>query len=145
MDTSGRRGELAQKRPGRGSEGNCAKTICVFLSKVARPTVSRARERPDPYQVRSLCTKVGERPRRASFRNPHGCVRKTLRNFIYVCFGPRSYTFRLRSFTFRRGFRNDLFLFHTFLYVPCKPSAIRLKFVFESYVPIRSVSTVPQK
>ena len=46
--------------------------ICVFLSKVARATVSRARERPDPHQVRSLCTKVGGRPGRRTFRNTHG-------------------------------------------------------------------------
>ena len=46
--------------------------ICVFLSKVARATVSRARERPDPHQVRSLCTKVGGRPGRGTFRYTHG-------------------------------------------------------------------------
>ena len=44
---------------------------CVFLSKVARPTVSRARERPDPHQVRSLCIKVGKRPGRGTFRHTH--------------------------------------------------------------------------
>ena len=39
---------------------------------MARATVSRARDRCDPYQVRSLRIKVGERPGRASFRHAHG-------------------------------------------------------------------------
>ena len=30
----------------------------VFSAKVAQPTISRTRERPDPHQVRSLCIKV---------------------------------------------------------------------------------------
>ena len=34
---------------------------CVFSAKVARPTVSRARERSDSDQVRSLCIKVASR------------------------------------------------------------------------------------
>ena len=32
--------------------------ICVFLSKVGRPTKPRRRERRDPYDPRSLCTEV---------------------------------------------------------------------------------------
>ena len=89
-DPAGRRGELrgiweasgrhlggiweasgpkeAQKRISR----KMCQNHCVFLSKVARATVSRARERPDPHQVRSLCIKVGERPGRGSFRHTHG-------------------------------------------------------------------------
>ena len=39
----------------------------VFLSKVARATVSRARERPDTHQVRSLRI-----PGRATLWNTHG-------------------------------------------------------------------------
>ena len=70
----------------------------------------------------------------------------------------RSHTFRLRSYTFRRGFRNDLLIFHTFLYVLSNPYAISEKMysnhtflyvlcnpptnskkvVLKSYVPIRS-------
>ena len=51
----------------------------------------------------------------------------------------RSHTFRLRSYTFRRGFRNDLLILHTFLYVLSNPHAISEKHVLKSYVPIRSV------
>ena len=51
----------------------------------------------------------------------------------------RSHTFRLRSYTFRRGFRNDLWIFHTFLYVLSNPHAVSEKHVLKSYVPIRSV------
>ena len=70
----------------------------------------------------------------------------------------RSHTFRLRSYTFRRGFRNDLLIFHTFLYVLsnpyavsekmysnhtflyvlCNPPTNSKKVVLKSYVPIRS-------
>ena len=39
-------------------------------------------------------------------------------------FSSRSHTFRLRSYTFRRGFRNDLLIFHTFLYVVSNPYAV---------------------
>ena len=51
----------------------------------------------------------------------------------------RSHTFRLRSYTFRRGFRHDLWILHTFLYVLSNPYAVSEKNVLKSYVPIRSV------
>ena len=41
--------------------GKVCQNICVFLIKVARPTFSPARERPDPHEVRSSAAKVGER------------------------------------------------------------------------------------
>ena len=54
------------------SGGKMCQNHCVFLSKVARPTISSARERPDPHQVRSLCIKVGGRPGRPTLRHAHG-------------------------------------------------------------------------
>ena len=51
----------------------------------------------------------------------------------------RSHTFRIRSYTFRRGFRHDLWIPHTFLYVLSNPYAVPEKCVLKSYVPIRSV------
>ena len=56
----------------------------------------------------------------------------------------RSHTFRLRSYTFCRGFRNDLLIFHTFLYVLSNPYAVSEKQVLRSYVPIRSVQPYPK-
>ena len=41
--------------------GKVCQHMCVFLIKVARPTISRRRERPDPHDLRSLRTKVGGR------------------------------------------------------------------------------------
>ena len=41
--------------------GKMCQNMCVFLSKVARATISRRREQPDPHEVRSLHTKVAPR------------------------------------------------------------------------------------
>ena len=66
-------------RPEVGLEGKCAKTIVFFLLKVARATISRRRERPDPHQVRSLRTKVGKRVGRATLRQVHGYLYQAAR------------------------------------------------------------------
>ena len=49
--------------PSLGMRSMCSKHVfvVVFLSKVARLSVSRRRERPDPHEVPRLRTKVGER------------------------------------------------------------------------------------
>ena len=73
-DKGGTGRHLGQRMPRRGSEGNCLKTFTFFCQKVARPTVSRAWERPDPHQVHSLRIKVGERPGRAGDLPKHSGV-----------------------------------------------------------------------
>ena len=57
-----------QRHPGGAQEARgileekCAKTYVFFFSeKVARPTISRRRERPDPHRLPRLRIKVGRR------------------------------------------------------------------------------------
>ena len=49
------------RRPEASWRQSVSKHVCFFLIKVARPTFSPARERPDPHEVRSRAAKVGGR------------------------------------------------------------------------------------
>ena len=51
----------APRRPEAALEAKCAKTIMFFSAKVARPSVSRKRQRPDPHRLRYILSKVDSR------------------------------------------------------------------------------------
>ena len=74
QETPRRHPEAPRRHPGgqRRLGGKVCQNMCVLLSKVVRPTVSPARERTDPHDLRSLRTKVGGRPARHCTRNTYG-------------------------------------------------------------------------
>ena len=58
-----------------GLEAKCAKTIVFFSAKVARPTVSSRRERPDPHRLRYILSKTSRRHRPQSPHSLHSASR----------------------------------------------------------------------
>jgi hypothetical protein len=57
----------------------------------------------------------------------------------------RSYTFLLRSYTFRHAFLKILFESYTFLYVPCNPPVKSMKSCHESIRSYTFRANLPQK
>jgi len=63
------------------------KTLSFCSAKVARATVWRRRNEPDPHEVPQIATKVDGGPRRASRRKAHGYPFLTARTPIDKLFG----------------------------------------------------------
>ena len=73
--------EAPRRRPGgqRQLGGKCVQNHRVLPKKVARATISRRRERPDPHHVRNLRTKVRGRVGRRTSRHTYGYLNQAAR------------------------------------------------------------------